>query len=118
MSKTCHSTSVHTMILKKRLELKKSPIKEEVLNVMVVRALDILDQNALRTVRHKRKAYMFAGLIMMRLKVNHMVKLLSMSRPSLEDVNLMKTFVMRMFLMKNWMIPIESFVSGVKRCVR
>jgi len=85
---------------------------------MDVRVFNTLDQNVPRTSRNKRMACLFLSLVMMILKVNLMMKLLSMLQPSLVDVNLMKVHVIRKSLMKNWLIPTKSFVREVKRFVR
>lgn len=102
------------MILREKQEQRKIPIKEKVLCVMDVRILVTLDQNDPRI---SRRACLFLGLMMI-LKVKMMMKLLSISMPSLVDMNLMKITIMRMFLMKNCLFHTESSVSEVKRCVR
>jgi len=80
---------------------------------MDVRVLDTLVHNVPRISRNKRRPCMFLALAM-----NLMMKLLRMLQPSLVDVNLMKILVMRMSLMKNWLIPTKNFMPEVKRFVR
>lgn len=117
MSRTCHSTSVRTMILRENQEKRRSQIKEKVLNVMDVMVLVTLDQNVPRTSKNKRRACLFLGMMMI-LKVNLMMKLPSMLQPSLVDMNLMKIPVMWRSLKKNWLFPTKSFVLEVNRFVR
>lgn len=83
-----------------------------------VRVLVTLDQNFPRTSRNRRRACMFLGLMMMTLKVNLMMKLLSMLQSSLVDVNIMSISMMRMSIMNNWLFLTKSYVSKVKRLIR
>ena len=70
-----------------------------------MRVLVILYQNVPHTSRNKRR-----DNLMMIMRVNLMMKLLSILMPSLIDVNLIKILIMEMSLMKNCLIPTKSFV--------
>lgn len=76
---------------------------------MDVRVLVTLDHNVPHVSRNKIRVYLFLDLMMIQ-KVNLMMKLLSILQPSLADVDPMKILVMRMFLMKNFLFHIESFM--------
>ena len=54
MSRTCHSTSAKTTIFREKQEMRRNPIKEKVLNVIVVRDLDTLDLNVLHIKKQKK----------------------------------------------------------------
>lgn len=99
MTRTSHLTSARTVVHREKQEQKKSPIKKKVFSVINVRVFVTLDQNVPRISRNKRRACLFLGLII--LKVKLMMKLLSMLQLSLVDMNMMKIRVIRMSLMKN-----------------
>ena len=114
MSRISHLTSARIVIPRGKQEQKKIPINEKVFSVMNVMVLNTLDQNVPRISRNKRVACLFLRLMI--LKVKLMMKLLSMLQCSLVDMNLMKILVMRMSLMKNWLLPTKICVRSEEVC--